>query len=196
VRGLYIAISVLWAASVARAEDDPVQKARTHFEAGSALYRVGNYPDALREFQLGYKLAPRPRFLLNIGQCHRKLDDLPQARAALQRFLDEAPADAPERMQVKELLADVEREIATRPPKPPPAPEPVVAPPPPVAAPQPVAITAAAPPPPKKKSAVRHLAWIIPVSVVVVGAAVLGGVLGSQPSRTGCGDTGVIGCIP
>jgi tetratricopeptide (TPR) repeat protein len=190
VRGFLVALSLMVAFPV-QAEDDPVTRARTHFEAGSALYRVGNYNDALREFQLGYQLAPRPRFLLNIGQCHRKLDDLPQARAALQRFLDEAPADAAERGQVKELLADVEREIASRPPKPAPTPEPVIAAP----TPAPVTVVVTAPPP-KKKSAVRHLAWIIPVSAVVIGAVVVGAVLGSQPSRTGCSDPGVIGCLP
>jgi tetratricopeptide (TPR) repeat protein len=149
VRGFVVALSLI-VSLPAYADDDPVVRARTHFEAGSALYRVGNYTDALREFQLGYKLAPRPRFLLNIGQCHRKLDDLPQARAALQRFLDEAPPDAAERGQVKELLADVEREIAARPPKPAPAPEPVVATPPPA----PVAMVVAAPAPKKNRRCV------------------------------------------
>ncbi len=182
------------AVPVSFAEDDPVTRARTHFEAGRALYRVGNYAEALRQFQAGYQLAPRPLFLLNIGQCHRKLDDLPQARTALQRFLDEAPADAPERAQVRELLADVEREISTRPPKPEPRPEPA---PPSLVQPAPAAaVSVRAAPAARKKSAARHLAWIIPVALVVAGAAVVGGVLGSAPTRTGCGDSGVIGCIP
>jgi tetratricopeptide (TPR) repeat protein len=187
VRALFILLAL---SAPALAEDDPLTSARTHFEAGRALYRVGNYPDALREFQLGYKLSPRPLFLINIGQCHRKLDDLPRAREAYQRFLDEAPADAPERAQVRDLLADVDREIALRPPKPPP--------PPPTAEPPPAAVVVAPPPPPpeKKRSRAIHLAWIVPLGAVVITAAVLGGVLGSAPSRVGCGDPGVIGCVP
>lgn len=179
----------------ARAED--TGRARAQFEAGRALYRVGNYKDALRAFQLGYEHAPLPLFHINIGQCQRKLRDPVEAKRAYERFLKEAPADAPERAQVQEIVRDLEREIAALPPAPPPAPAPapVVAQP---AAPA-VAVVATPEPPPhgKKTSFIRRHWWIIPVTVVVVGAAVTtGAVLGTQGGRTGCNDPGVLGCLP
>ena len=101
----------------AGANDDPVTRARTHFEAGRALYQLGNYNEALREFAAGYQLAPRPQFLLNLGQCYRKLDDLPNAREMYQRYLHDAPASDPERPQAQQILAEIDKQIADgRPP--------------------------------------------------------------------------------
>jgi Flp pilus assembly protein TadD len=174
VRLQFIGLCVLLlACGVAQAQvqeprsDDDVTRARTHFEAGRALYQLGNYNEALREFAAGYQLAPRPQFLLNLGQCYRKLDDLANARSMYQRYLHDAPQSDPERPQAEQILAEIERQIADRQAAQAP-PAPVT--PPPIAAPAATTLTQTAPPP--KKSWIKRNWWVIPVGAVVVGVGV------------------------
>ena len=162
-----IAVALACAAAAHAQPDDDVARARTHFEAARALYQLGNYNEALREFAAGYQLAPRPQFLLNLGQCYRKLDDLQNARAMYQRYLHDAPSTDPERPQAQQILAEIDRQIADRQAA---APPPTA---PPTAQSEPAAatttLTATAPP---RKSWIKRNWWIIPVGVVVVGAGV------------------------
>lgn len=169
VRLQFIGLCVLLlACGAARAQqsDDDVTRARTHFEAGRALYQLGNYNEALREFAAGYQLAPRPQFLLNLGQCYRKLDDLANARAMYQRYLHDAPPSDPERPQAEQILSEIDRQMADR--------EAAKAPPPvassSVAAPAATTLTQTAPPP--RKSWIKRNWWIIPVGAVVLGVGV------------------------
>ena len=155
--------------------DDALGRARTHFEAGRALYNLGNYSEATREFAAGYELAPRPQFLLNLGQCYRKLDNLEQARAMYQRYLHDAPVSDPERAQAQQILAEIDRQIADKQAAaaaaaapPPTAPTGTTAAP--ASAPAATAtLTAAAP---ARKPWIKRNWWIIPVGAVVVGVAV------------------------
>lgn len=170
-RHIGLLLAVLACAAAAHAQpDDSIARARTHFEAGRALYQLGNYNEALREFAAGYQLAPRPQFLLNLGQCYRKLDDLQKAREMYQRYLHDAPSSDPERPQAQQILAEIDRQIADRqaaaattPPTPPPTES---AP----AATSATTLTATAPPP--KRSWIKRNWWIIPVGAVVVGVGV------------------------
>lgn len=168
----HIALVVAMVACAGRVQaqsDDQVARARTHFEAGRALYQLGNYTEALREFAAGYQLAPRPQFLLNLGQCYRKLDDLGRAREMYQRYLHDAPASDPERPQAQQLLGEIDQQIAEHKaasaPPPSTGPPPVV-----VAAPASLALTQAAPPP--RKSWIKRNWWIIPVGAALVGVGV------------------------
>ena len=162
--------------------DDPLGRARTHFEAGRALYQLGNYNEALREFGAGYELAPRPQFLLNLGQCYRKLNDLDKAREYYQRYLHEAPPTDPERAQAQQILVEIERSIAERDT----AAASAAAPPPVVAAtvvtPASAAtLTARAAPP--RRTWIKRNWWIVPVGAVVVGVGLgLGVYYGTRSS--------------
>jgi tetratricopeptide (TPR) repeat protein len=91
---------------------DVIERSRKHYAAGRALYDLGNYEDALREFSAGYELLPRPLFLLDIGQCQRKLRQFDKARASFNEFLERAPKDEPARPRALGLLQQVEREQA------------------------------------------------------------------------------------
>jgi hypothetical protein len=171
----HIALVVMVLACAARAQaqsEDPVARARTHFEAGRALYQLGNYNEALREFAAGYELAPRPQFLLNLGQCYRKLDDLANARAMYQRYLHDAPASDPERSQAQQILAEIDQQIADK--QAASAPPPVTTPPTVAAAPatNTAAMTVTQTAPPPRKSWIKRNWWIIPVGAVVVGVGV------------------------
>ncbi len=172
-RNIGLVVAVLACAVTAQAQqDDSIARARTHFEAGRALYQLGNYNEALREFAAGYQLAPRPQFLLNLGQCYRKLDDLQKAREMYQRYLHDAPSSDPERPQAQQILAEIDRQIADREAA---AAAAATAAPATTTQPAPVAtttptLTATAPPP--KKPWIKRNWWIIPVGAVVVGVGV------------------------
>ncbi len=140
-----VAVALLLSAALAgpaRAGADDEERARGHFEIGFGLYRLGDYQGALKEFAAGYELAPKPGFLLNLGQTYRKLGELREARDMYRQFLAEVRSDDVARPQAQKVLAELEEAIRTQPP---PAPEPPPEPPP--VAPQPPATVAPQPPP-------------------------------------------------
>lgn len=194
---LLLALATGATSSAARADSQPsgdaLQRAKNHYMAGNALFKLGNYTDAVREFAAGYSLVPKPYFLYNLGQCYRKLGDLRKAREMYAKFVDQIPETDPDRDGAKRIVVELDEQIAKLPPEK--APPPTVTPTPtptPNSNPELVVST----PPPKKSFIKRHW-WIIPVSVVVVGAAVGVGVyFGTRPpSQVGCNDSGVIGCV-
>lgn len=181
------------------AGDDAVSRARTHFEAGRALYNLGNYQDAIREFSAGYQLAPRPQFLLNLGQAYRKLGQLEKARDLYKRFLTDAPPDDPDRGQVQQILIDLEGELARQPP---PALTPIpelrstpaalaATPTPPAPA---ATLTVHAEPPPRK-SFLRRNWWIFPVGAVVLAGAAVGIYFAVRPSNQLDCSGATLGCV-
>jgi tetratricopeptide (TPR) repeat protein len=96
-------------AAPARAEPPPdlMALAHKHYEAGRALYELGKFEAAVGEFEEGYRLAPRPSFLVNIAQCDRQLGRVEHARQMYEKFLAAAPIDDPMRGDVKQLLASM-----------------------------------------------------------------------------------------
>jgi len=186
--GLCVAL-LAWAANASaqtQSDEDPVTRARIHFEAGRALYQLGNFNEALREFAAGYQLAPRPQFLLNLGQCYRKLDDLANARAMYQRYLHDAALTDPERPQAEQILAEIEKQIADQQAAKAPPPPPLVnaSPSSPMAS-APASSTLTTAPPPHK-SWIKRNWWVIPVGAVVVGVAVGVGVYYGTRSPDPC----------
>jgi tetratricopeptide (TPR) repeat protein len=153
-----IAFALLFLVAAARAEENP--GAQAHFENGRALYRLHKFEDAVREFNLGYAQLPLPEFLLDIGLAYRGLGDLPRARDAYRRFLDEAPQDHPRRKAAAAMLADLERAIVLVKPSAPPAPS-------------------QQSPPPQKRTGL--IAALISVGVVVLVGAVVGIYFASSP---------------
>jgi tetratricopeptide (TPR) repeat protein len=93
--------------SPARAED--AEAGRRYFKRGQELLKENDYRGAVRAFEAGYAAAPRVGFLLNIGNCYRKLGELSKARDHYWRFLDAAPKDHPSRPAVKDYLRAMEQ---------------------------------------------------------------------------------------
>jgi hypothetical protein len=205
-----VAVCVLLMVGVARAQsDDALARARSHFEAGRALYNLKQYTDAIREFSAGYQLVAKPQFLVNLGQCYDRLaegtSDPGQKREALEhsremykKFLADAPRD-PLRDQVTQIVNDLDQRIAGLPPAPPkketpppeqPKKEPTVTNPPPN--PQPLVVTNQDQP--KKKSGIAKYWWIIPVAAVVVVGVSLGAYFGTRSTGPDCGSA-TFGCV-
>jgi tetratricopeptide (TPR) repeat protein len=91
----------------ARAED--AEAGRRLFKRGQDLLKANDYRAAARAFEQGYAAAPRVGFLLNIGNCYRKLGELSKAREFYWRFLDAAPKDHPSRPAVMDYLRAMEQ---------------------------------------------------------------------------------------
>ena len=93
-----------------RAQVTPEAKAaaRTHYNKGKEAFELGRFPEALREYELAYKLAPLPGFLFNIGQCHRNLDNYDKAIFSFRLYLKKLP-EARNTAAVKTLIDELER---------------------------------------------------------------------------------------
>jgi tetratricopeptide (TPR) repeat protein len=111
---ILVAFAILWAAvPVAHAGADK-RAAAAHFQRGRALFEAGSYAAALDAFSAGYEVYPLLGFLVNIGQCQRKLDRLDDAAASFQRFLDSDAADPRLRAEVQEAIAEIAAERERR----------------------------------------------------------------------------------
>jgi tetratricopeptide (TPR) repeat protein len=102
-----VVVSLLALPGVASAED--AELGRRQFKRGQELLKQGDYRAAARAFEAGYAAAPRVGFLLNIGNCYRKLGELGKAREYYWRFLDAAPKDHPSRPAVMDYLRAMEQ---------------------------------------------------------------------------------------
>lgn len=165
---LAAAVAPVCAQPSAQTTERDAARARTHFQAGQALYALSRYEDALREFRAGYALVPKARFLLNIGHSHRRLGQLADARAAFQQFLERVPESDPDRAEARSYLAEVETALQNAPATPPVAE---------VAA-TPQALTTPAPP---RRRALKHLAWALPLGAAVIVGVSLGAYFGTRP---------------
>jgi len=165
---------------------DAVQRAHIHFEAGRALYRLGNFTEAAREFTAGYELVPRPGFLLNLGQCYIAMHELDKAHDMYRRWLHDAAADDPKRPEAEQIVGEIERKLAEQ-----------------ASGPEGTRTGEIAPPPldtatlhasaPAHKPWIKRNWWVIPVSLVIAGAAVGVGVYFGTRNDP-CAGANVIGC--
>ena len=107
------ALIVSLASTSARAaSSEKEREARAHFQSGETHFKAGEYEEALTEYQAGYDAKPLPGFLVNIGQCQRRLGDLKGARATYQKFVLVAP-DSPLVPQVKSMMAEIDGLLAS-----------------------------------------------------------------------------------
>jgi tetratricopeptide (TPR) repeat protein len=93
--------------AAAHAED--AESGRRYFKRGQDLLKANDFRAAAHAFEAGYAAAPRVGFLLNIGNCYRKLGELGKAREYYWRFLDAAPKDHPSRPAVLDYLRAMEQ---------------------------------------------------------------------------------------
>jgi len=90
------------------------QRARRHFLAGKRAFEAKRYAAALKEFEAGYAIDPRPGFLLNMGHASRRMGELRRAREFYLKFLESDPP-ASERRSTIALVVDIDRQLAEAP---------------------------------------------------------------------------------
>ncbi len=88
------------------------QRARRHFLAGKHAFEAKRYPAALKEFEAGYAIDPRPGFLLNMGHAARRMGELKRARDYYLKFLESDPPAA-ERRSTIALVMELDRQLAS-----------------------------------------------------------------------------------
>lgn len=91
------------------AEDD-IAAAREHYKAGTRAYDLGQYQEAVREYEAAYKLRDDPAILFNIGQANRLAGDNASALRSYLSFLRRVPR-APNRDEVEEKIAELQKLI-------------------------------------------------------------------------------------
>jgi Tetratricopeptide repeat len=114
-----LAALLCFTASQARAQDDDAEvtrMAKEHYKAGLEAYKNGKYNVAIKELQKAYLLKRLPALLLNIGATYRKMGEYDNALHYYQKYLDEAPADAKDRGEVQNTMAEIQKEKNAPPP--------------------------------------------------------------------------------
>lgn len=77
------------AVPVPAAGQENVEKARSLSRSAKQLATDGNYTEALSLYEQAYALYPTPELLYTIGRVADRKGDLPRARQALERYLNE-----------------------------------------------------------------------------------------------------------
>jgi hypothetical protein len=85
----------------------PREAARRRYLDGERHFRAGQFLQALRAYEEGYRLAALPGFLINIARCHHRLGDDARAAAAFRAYLLAAPTSR-RRPEVERALAALE----------------------------------------------------------------------------------------
>lgn len=176
---------------------DAAARARSHFEAGKALYELGRFSEARNEFAAGYELSKEPRLLLDLGQCYRKLDEAAKARDMYQLYL-QTSGDDEYRAQVEKVIAELERQLRENPPPAERAETPIGAtpllPPPLPKQAKSIDLTVHHEAPPARPSFARRAWWLFPLLAVVAAGAAVGLYFLFRPVPPDCGAAS-LGCV-
>jgi hypothetical protein len=127
--------------------------AHKHYEEGLRHYQANDYTGALKEFLEARQVMQAPALDFNIGRCQDRLEQLGDAIASYQRYVDSTPApsdadEVRERMRVLKTRLDAQH---------------------------PAVAQSEAPPSPQKR---KPRYWIAGVVIGVLAAAALGVGLG------------------
>jgi len=117
ILGLALALGALAApqrvdAASRNSSSGSTQRARRHFLQGKRAFEAKRYSVALKEFEVGYAIVPRPGFLLNMGHAARRMGDLRRARDYYLKYLESDPP-AVERRSTIALVIDIDRQLAS-----------------------------------------------------------------------------------
>ena len=77
------------------------------FEAARRLFEAGDFSAAAQSFEEAYALAPHHSASWNAARSWHKAGDLPHAAMLYQRYLREAPWDAPDRDEAGRSLTEI-----------------------------------------------------------------------------------------
>jgi tetratricopeptide (TPR) repeat protein len=180
---LLVAVLAL-AAPAARADenrpasDENVATATRRYEAGMAHFNLEEWDQAIVDFEAGYRAKPVPEFLYNLGQAYRLSRRPEKAIGFYRRFLYTLPAEATNRAEVERQIATCEHDIAAHKNEPSTVTTPANG-----TAPPASSLVAVAP----RKTPLTKKRWFWGViggaAAVVVGAVVIGAVVGTRDGQ-------------
>jgi tetratricopeptide (TPR) repeat protein len=100
-----VLLAILTFCAIVQAGESSVSpEAKRHVDSGVEAYNAARYEEAVKEFELAYRLSNRPALLFNIARAEAKLGHEEAAIAFLRRYLEERP-NAPDAPAV---LAEIE----------------------------------------------------------------------------------------
>lgn len=108
---LLLALAVPGVAS-AQPQEKPERRAAREFREGQKAYDAGDYRRAAAAFELAYAAKPHYDSLWNAARSWQKAGDDLKAANLLERYLKEAPVDAPDRDSANTMLNDLAKRVA------------------------------------------------------------------------------------
>jgi tetratricopeptide (TPR) repeat protein len=104
---LVLGASPAWAQAPAARE-----AARQKLREGSRQLREGEYAEALKSFQDGYRIVPSPKIFFNFALAYQGLARYADALDAFERFVAQATDAAPDNLaQAREQIRELERKV-------------------------------------------------------------------------------------
>ncbi len=107
-----VLVAALLAGGAAHAQE---ATARQHYESGMAACAVEDWDRAVTEFEAGFRVEPNPAFLYRIARAHQEAKRPEQAVRFYKQYLEVAPPDAPDRAEVEQRLAALQRASEAKP---------------------------------------------------------------------------------
>jgi hypothetical protein len=89
------------------------QAARALFREGLARHEAHDYAVAIQKYREAYARWKNPKILANLGTAAWEAGRYPEAAEAYDQFLDEAPANDPNRAEVEKARKDVLPKVGT-----------------------------------------------------------------------------------
>lgn len=98
----------------AHAQLTPAQKqeVREHYDKAARAYDVQRFGEAVEEYQKTYEISGDPAMLFNVGQAFRLNGQPQEAVFYYRRYLERSPL-APNRADVEQKIADLEKALET-----------------------------------------------------------------------------------
>jgi tetratricopeptide (TPR) repeat protein len=109
VLGTVVPASSAWAEDPAPSKEQ-LEAAKKAFGEGKALYDEKKFPEAVEKFKESYRLSRNPLLLYNIGHTLDQAGQKDKALFYYRKFLADAPANAPQRKDVKVRVDIIEKE--------------------------------------------------------------------------------------
>lgn len=110
---LALAIAALSVCPSVLADSAEEQAARTLFREGLSLYQAHDYDAAIQKYREAYARWKNPKILANLGTAAWEAGHYVEAAEAYDRFLDEAPANDPNRAEVVKARKEVIPKVGT-----------------------------------------------------------------------------------